>query len=62
MSLAPPEYHGRVMSVYMMTFAAMPLSSLPAAWVADHVGIPTTLVLCGALSAAVVASFGGRTR
>lgn len=54
------EYHGRVMSVYMMTFAMMPLSSVPAAWVADQVGLPITLAACGALSALVVALMGGR--
>ena len=60
MSQTPPEYHGRVMGVYFMTFAAMPLSSLPAAWVADQVGLPATLAGCGALSAVVVALLGRR--
>ena len=49
MSYTPPEYHGRVMGVYMMTFASMPLSSLPAARVAEAIGLPPTLVLSGAL-------------
>ena len=55
MSETPPEFHGRVMGVYFMTFAAMPLSSLPAAWAAERLGLPTTLVLSGVLSSAVVA-------
>jgi MFS family permease len=60
MGQTPAEYHGRVMGVYMMTFAAMPLSSLPAAWVAEQVGLPATLAVCGALSALVVALLGRR--
>jgi MFS family permease len=60
MNQTPVEYHGRVMGVYMMTFAAMPLSSLPAAWLADHVGLPATLAACGALAALVVAIVGRR--
>ncbi|MGH2367451.1 MAG: hypothetical protein ACRDI2_04570, partial [Chloroflexota bacterium] len=38
----------------MMTFSAMPLSSLPAAWVADQIGLPSTLAVCAALSGLVV--------
>ena len=60
MGQTPPEYHGRVMGVYMMTFAAMPLSSLPAAWMAERVGLSATLALCGVVSAAVVALLGRR--
>ena len=54
MSSAPPEYHGRVIGVYMMTFAAMPLSSLPASRLAEAIGLPGTLLLCGVLSTASV--------
>ena len=57
MSHTPPEYHGRVMGVYMMTFAAMPLSSLPAARVAEAIGLPFTLILSGTL--VVIAVFIG---
>jgi MFS family permease len=49
MSHTPPEYHGRVMGVYMMTFAAMPFSSLPSARLAEVIGLPSTLILSGAL-------------
>jgi hypothetical protein len=48
--------------VYFMTFAAMPLSSLPAAWVADQIGLPATIAASGAISAAVVALAAGRFR
>ena len=52
------EYHGRVMSVYMMAFSAMPLSAVPAAWVADQIGLPVTLAGCGVACAAIVALLG----
>jgi MFS family permease len=54
MAQTPPTHHGRVMGVYMMSFGAMPLASLPAAGIAEAIGLPPTLVLSGAISAAVV--------
>jgi MFS family permease len=33
-----PRLFGRVMSVYLLTFAVMPIASLRAAWLADQVG------------------------
>jgi MFS family permease len=56
----PAAYHGRVMGVYMMSFAAMPLSALPAAWVAERAGLAPTLVGCGLLAGAAVVVLGGR--
>jgi MFS family permease len=56
----PTAYHGRVMGVYMMSFAAMPLSALPAAWVAERAGLAPTLVACGLLASAAVVVLGGR--
>ena len=38
----------------MMTFAAMPLSSLPASRLPEAIGLPGTLLLCGVLSTASV--------
>ncbi len=55
---AEREYHGRVMSVYMMAFSAMPLSAVPAAWVADQLGLPLMLAVSGAVCAAIVALLG----
>jgi hypothetical protein len=56
MQAAPRAYHGRVMSVYMLTWGLMPLSSLPAARLADVVGAPATVAgMGGLLIAAVVA-------
>jgi MFS transporter, DHA1 family, staphyloferrin A biosynthesis exporter len=50
------ELYGRVMSVYMMTFALMPLGGLPAASLADAIGPQLTVALAGGLLAAVVAA------
>jgi MFS family permease len=49
MEATPKEFHGRVMSVYMMTWALMPLASLPAARLADQIGAATTVAWMGAL-------------
>ena len=49
MQAAPPALHGRVMSVVMMTFALMPLTSLPAARLTDIIGAPMTVGGMGVL-------------
>jgi predicted MFS family arabinose efflux permease len=51
---ADREYHGRVMSLGMMTFSMMPLGSVPVAWVVDQVGAPLTIGIAGIGLAAVV--------
>lgn len=56
MQATPREYHGRVMSVYMMTFALMPLASLPAARLADLIGAPATVGGMGALLVVAIAA------
>jgi predicted MFS family arabinose efflux permease len=56
MQATPREYHGRVMSVYMMTFALMPLASLPAARLADLIGAPVTVGGMGALLVVAIAA------
>ena len=38
MSESRPEYYGRVMSIYMLTFSVMPLMAAPLGVVADRVG------------------------
>lgn len=58
MQQSVPDYHGRVMSVYMMAFATMALGSIPAAWVADQIGLPLTLSLSGVACAGVVFLLG----
>jgi MFS family permease len=37
MTASNPQYHGRVMAVYMMTFSLMPLGTLPMGLVADAI-------------------------
>ena len=46
-----PRLYGRVMSVYMLTFAALPLGTFPASWIADHVGGRATVAGCGIIVA-----------
>src|SRR5262249_3905281 len=47
-------FRGRVMSIYLMTWSLMPLGTLPAGALADHVGAPLTVALGGGLCALVV--------
>ena len=54
-SNSPPHLYGRMMSIYMLTFAAQPLGAVPLAWLADVAGAPASLVVAGALVLAIVA-------
>jgi MFS family permease len=45
---------GRVMSIYLLTWGAMPLGSLPLAWLADQAGAPIALALAGGLVSVLV--------
>ena len=54
MSNTEPRLYGRVMSVYLLTFAVMPIAALPMAWIADQVGGPATIAGAGLVVAAVV--------
>jgi MFS family permease len=45
---------GRVMSIYLLTWGAMPLGSLPLAWLAEHAGAPLALMVSGGLVTAFV--------
>jgi MFS family permease len=58
MDKAEPAYHGRVMSVYMLTFSLMPISVLPVGALADMVGAPLTIGLGGVVLVAVVVMYG----
>lgn len=58
MDKADPQYHGRVMSIYMLTFSLMPLSVLPTGAIADAVGAPVTIGIAGLLLAVVVVLYG----
>jgi hypothetical protein len=44
-----PEFHGRVNSVYLLSFGFMPVTTFPEAWMADHVGAPASMAAAGAL-------------
>jgi MFS family permease len=63
MSTTERAYHGRVMSVYMMTWSLMPLSTLPLSKVVDVVGVQPVTAVCGAIVAGFVFLIGiGRVR
>lgn len=49
MDQADPQYYGRVMSVNMLTFSAMPLMALPLGWLADLIGAAEVFALMGLL-------------
>ena len=55
----PPEFRGRIMGIYNMTWGLMPLGALPAGFFADHIGAPAVLTVGGGvmLLATVVACF-----
>ena len=46
---ASAEMRGRIMSIAMMTFGAMPLSAVPFGAVAEYAGTPSALFLSGVL-------------
>lgn len=58
MDYTDAEYHGRVMSVTMLTFSIVPLSVLPAGALVDIYGAPLVIGTCGLLLLAVVALYG----
>ena len=47
MSEARPEFYGRVMSVYMLTFSVFPLMAAPIGIVADAITAATTFIVLG---------------
>jgi MFS family permease len=54
-SNAPPHLYGRIMSIYMLTFAAQPVGAVPLAWLADVAGGPISMVVAGGVVLAIVA-------
>ena len=56
MSNAKPELYGRVMSVYLFTFASTPLGAMPLAWLADHTGAPFAVAVSGSLVTVTIAA------
>jgi predicted MFS family arabinose efflux permease len=51
------EYFGRVMSIYLITFSAMPLAVLPMGVLIDAVGVVPTQAVAGGLLAAFILLF-----
>jgi MFS family permease len=58
MTNSDPAYHGRVMSVYMLTFSAMPLGVVPFGALSDVYGAPITIGIGGILLTCVIALVG----
>jgi MFS family permease len=54
MSNTEPRLYGRVMSVYLLTFAVMPLAAVPMGWLAEQVGGRATVAGSGTLVALAV--------
>ncbi len=55
MTSTEPRLHGRVMSVYLLTFGFAPVATIPAGWLADQIGGPATVVGCGVIVTLFVA-------
>jgi predicted MFS family arabinose efflux permease len=51
METADPEYYGRVMSMNMLTFSAMPLMSAPLGLAADAIGASEIFIIMGVIVA-----------
>jgi MFS family permease len=52
-SIVPDELRGRVASLYVMSFIGVtPLGALTSGWVAERIGPPHTLAICGLLGIA----------
>jgi MFS family permease len=58
MATAERAYHGRVMSVYLMTWSLMPLATLPIGKVVDTIGVRETIAIAGVVVAGFVAVVG----
>jgi len=55
MTESRPEYYGRVMSVYMVSWSLFPFMAAPMGVVADHIGAVTTFAILGVAIIAFVA-------
>ncbi len=54
MANTEPRLTGRVMSIYLLTWGAMPVGSLPLAWLAERADAPLALMVSGGLVTALV--------
>jgi MFS family permease len=58
MTATDRAYHGRVMSIYMMTWSLSPLASLPIGMLVDAFGAPATVAVFGVIVTVVIAAAG----
>jgi Na+/melibiose symporter-like transporter len=58
MANTQPRLHGRVMSVYLLTFATMPLGAFPLALLADQLGGPPVVAGAGLMVAGAIGGVG----
>ena len=49
-----PSFHGRVMSVYLLTFSAMQIGTVPFGALSDRFGAPITIGIGGLVLAAII--------
>ena len=57
-TIVPDELRGRVASLYIVSFLGMsPLGALPGGWIAEHIGPPHSMALCGLLSLGAAALY-----
>jgi MFS family permease len=49
MSNTESHLTGRVMSIYLLTWAAMPVGALPLAWLAEQAGAPLAIAVAGSI-------------
>jgi predicted MFS family arabinose efflux permease len=54
MANTEPRLTGRVMSIYLLTWGAMPVGSLPLAWLADRAGVEVSVAVAGGLVTVMV--------
>jgi hypothetical protein len=60
-----PRLYGRVLSVYLMTFAVTPIAALPLAWATDQIDPQLAVGITGVLvttAVVVLAIFNPATR
>ncbi|MFC1990261.1 MFS transporter [Chloroflexota bacterium] len=58
LEIAPPELHGRVMSIYTLDRGLMPLGTMIVGPLADAIGAPLTLLIMGSLCGLLALSMG----
>lgn len=58
MEASKPEFYGRVMSINMLSFSAMPLMAFPLGRVADSVGVTNMFIAQGVIVVAIMLLIG----